>query len=191
MLAADFDGAQRGPLLAFPVPDDLSISEVARVFGLRTSAIRYYEQIGILPAPMRKSGQRRYEKTILFRLAVVQRARESGFTLEEIRELFFGFRSATTDTRSCSGPRNPTAAPRSLATRSAERRIQRHGPGSVAHVAFGAESTDQVHAFHEAAIAAGGTDNGAPGLRPEYSERYYGAFVLDPDGHNVEAVTRV
>jgi MerR family redox-sensitive transcriptional activator SoxR len=77
------------------VADDLAISDVAHVFGLRTSAIRYYEQIGILPSPMRKNGQRCYEKNVLFRLAVVQRARESGFTLEEIRELFFGFRSAT------------------------------------------------------------------------------------------------
>ncbi len=63
--------------------------------------------------------------------------------------------------------------------------------GAPVHVAFGAESVEQVQAFHAAALAAGGTDNGAPGLRPEYSERYYGAFVLDPDGHNVEAVTRV
>jgi MerR family redox-sensitive transcriptional activator SoxR len=77
------------------VADNLAISEVARVFGLRTSAIRYYEQIGILPSPMRKNGQRRYEKSVLFRLAVVQQARESGFTLEEIRELFFGFQPAT------------------------------------------------------------------------------------------------
>ena len=75
--------------------DNLAISDVARVFGLRTSAIRYYEQIGILPPPVRKNGQRRYEKSVLFRLAVVERARESGFTLDEIRELFFGFRSAT------------------------------------------------------------------------------------------------
>jgi MerR family transcriptional regulator, redox-sensitive transcriptional activator SoxR len=77
------------------VVDDLAISDVARVFGLRTSAIRYYEQIGILPPPVRKNGQRRYEKSVLYRLAVVQRARESGFTLDEIHELFFGFRSAT------------------------------------------------------------------------------------------------
>jgi MerR family redox-sensitive transcriptional activator SoxR len=77
------------------VADNLAISDVARLFGLRTSAIRYYEQIGILPLPMRKNGQRRYEKNVLFRLAVVQRARESGFTLDEIRKLFFGFRSAT------------------------------------------------------------------------------------------------
>jgi MerR family redox-sensitive transcriptional activator SoxR len=77
------------------VADHLAISDVARVFGLRTSAIRYYEQIGILPPPTRKNGQRRYEKDALFRLAVVQHARESGFTLDEIRELFFGFRPAT------------------------------------------------------------------------------------------------
>ena len=75
--------------------DKLAISGVARAFGLRTSAIRYYEQIGILPPPVRKNGQRRYEKSALFRLAVVQQARESGFTLEEIRELFFGFQPAT------------------------------------------------------------------------------------------------
>ena len=74
---------------------DLAISDVARVFGLRTSAIRYYEQIGILPPPMRKNGQRRYDNSALFRLAVVQRARETGFTLEEIRELFFGFPPGT------------------------------------------------------------------------------------------------
>jgi catechol 2,3-dioxygenase-like lactoylglutathione lyase family enzyme len=63
--------------------------------------------------------------------------------------------------------------------------------GSPVHVAFGAESTEQVDAFHEAALAAGGRDNGAPGRRPQYSERYYGAFVLDPEGHNIEAVTRL
>ena len=74
---------------------DLVISDVARVFGLRTSAIRYYEQIGILPPAMRKNGRRRYNDTVLFRLAVVQRARETGFTLEEIRELFFGFPPGT------------------------------------------------------------------------------------------------
>jgi MerR family redox-sensitive transcriptional activator SoxR len=77
------------------VADNLAISDVARVFGLRTSAIRYYEQIGILPSPTRQNGQRRYERSVLFRLAVVQRARESGFSLKEIRELFFGFQPAT------------------------------------------------------------------------------------------------
>jgi MerR family redox-sensitive transcriptional activator SoxR len=82
-------------LLDSRVTEDVAISDVARVFGLRTSAIRYYEQIGILPPPMRKNGQRRYDNSALFRLAVVQRAREKGFTLEEIRELFFGFPPGT------------------------------------------------------------------------------------------------
>jgi len=56
------------------------------------------------------------------------------------------------------------------------------------HVAFRASSRAEVDAFHRAALAAGGRDNGAPGLRPHYHAGYYGAFVLDPDGHNIEAV---
>ena len=56
------------------------------------------------------------------------------------------------------------------------------------HIAFEAQSRDLVKAFYEAALAAGGTDNGGPGLRPQYHENYYGAYVLDPDGHNIEAV---
>jgi catechol 2,3-dioxygenase-like lactoylglutathione lyase family enzyme len=56
------------------------------------------------------------------------------------------------------------------------------------HIAFRASSRAVVDAFYEAAIAAGGRDNGPPGLRPHYHPNYYGAFVLDPDGHNVEAV---
>jgi catechol 2,3-dioxygenase-like lactoylglutathione lyase family enzyme len=56
------------------------------------------------------------------------------------------------------------------------------------HVAFTAVDRAAVDAFHRAAIGAGGTDNGAPGLRPHYHPNYYGAFVLDPDGHNIEAV---
>ncbi len=62
----------------------------------------------------------------------------------------------------------------------------KHAPG--VHVAFTADTRTDVDAFYEAAIAAGGKDNGAPGLRPHYHENYYGAFVLDPDGHNIEAV---
>jgi MerR family transcriptional regulator, redox-sensitive transcriptional activator SoxR len=73
----------------------LAISEVARTVGLRPSAIRYYEQIGILPSAQRTNGQRRYDTTALYRLAVIQRARQTGFTLDEIRELFFGFKSGT------------------------------------------------------------------------------------------------
>ncbi len=56
------------------------------------------------------------------------------------------------------------------------------------HVAFAAPDRAAVRAFYEAAIAAGGRDNGGPGLRPEYHASYYGAFVLDPDGYNIEAV---
>jgi catechol 2,3-dioxygenase-like lactoylglutathione lyase family enzyme len=56
------------------------------------------------------------------------------------------------------------------------------------HVAFAAESPEQVDGFHQAAVAAGGRDNGPPGIRTAYSAGYYGAFVLDPDGNNVEAV---
>ena len=66
------------------------------------------------------------------------------------------------------------------------------GPDSTVqlpmHIAFSAESSAVVDSFYEAAIAAGATDNGKPGLREIYRPNYYGAFVLDPDGHNVEAV---
>jgi catechol 2,3-dioxygenase-like lactoylglutathione lyase family enzyme len=57
-----------------------------------------------------------------------------------------------------------------------------------AHIAFKAADADAVERWHAAAVQHGGTDNGAPGLRPEYSGRYFAAFVLDPDGNNVEAV---
>ncbi|HTB17132.1 MAG TPA: MerR family DNA-binding protein [Bryobacteraceae bacterium] len=72
-----------------------SISEVARRVGLRASAIRYYEEIGILERARRVSGQRRYDETVLYRLAVVRRAQQAGFTLDEIRQLFFGFSQST------------------------------------------------------------------------------------------------
>jgi catechol 2,3-dioxygenase-like lactoylglutathione lyase family enzyme len=60
--------------------------------------------------------------------------------------------------------------------------------GPFVHVAFASDDRRTVDAFHRAALAAGGRDNGAPGLRPNYHANYYGAFVLDPDGYNVEAV---
>ena len=67
--------------------------------------------------------------------------------------------------------------------------IMRRDPvGSGAHIAFHAPSRDLVDAFHAAALEAGGTDNGGPGVREQYHPTYYGAFVLDPDGNNVEAV---
>ncbi len=61
-------------------------------------------------------------------------------------------------------------------------------PHAPLHIALAASSRGQVVAFHAAALAAGGEDNGSPGLRPEYHAGYYAAYVLDPDGHNVEAV---
>ena len=60
--------------------------------------------------------------------------------------------------------------------------------GTPVHVALRVDSRAQVDAFYEAALAAGGRDNGAPGIRAHYHPNYYGAFVLDPDGHNIEAV---
>ena len=69
--------------------------------------------------------------------------------------------------------------------------ISRGEPGQSLHVAFAADDHGTVSAFHEAAIAAGARDDGddgGPGLCPEYHPSYYGAFVLDPDGHNIEAV---
>jgi catechol 2,3-dioxygenase-like lactoylglutathione lyase family enzyme len=56
------------------------------------------------------------------------------------------------------------------------------------HVAFRTRDRSVVDAFHESGLAAGGTDHGAPGIREIYHPHYYGAFVLDPDGHNIEAV---
>lgn len=56
------------------------------------------------------------------------------------------------------------------------------------HFAYKANSKEEVDAFHKVGLEAGGKDNGKPGLRPEYAENYYGAFILDPDGNNIEAV---
>jgi catechol 2,3-dioxygenase-like lactoylglutathione lyase family enzyme len=61
-------------------------------------------------------------------------------------------------------------------------------PVSPLHIAFAAKNKAEVDAFHAAALAAGGKDNGGPGLRPHYHPNYYGAFAIDPDGHNIEAV---
>jgi len=73
----------------------LTISQIARQIRLRPSAIRYYERIGLLPQAERVSGHRRYDPTVLYRLAIIQRSRQLGFTLSEIRYLFFGFREVT------------------------------------------------------------------------------------------------
>jgi catechol 2,3-dioxygenase-like lactoylglutathione lyase family enzyme len=61
-------------------------------------------------------------------------------------------------------------------------------PQRAVHIAFVAENRERVRAFYRAALAAGGSDNGAPGIREHYHPNYYGAFVIGPDGHNVEAV---
>ena len=67
--------------------------------------------------------------------------------------------------------------------------IGRRDPVGGAHVAFGAADRPAVDRFHEVALAAGGGDNGAPGVRSQYAPDYYAAYVLDPDGNNLEAVT--
>ena len=74
--------------------------------------------------------------------------------------------------------------------RLALKQVDAVAPSPGTHLAFGAPSRAAVEAFHAAALAAGGTDDGAPGLRPHYGPDYYAAFVLDPDGHRLEAVTR-
>lgn len=73
----------------------LKISDIAQRANIRASAIRYYEQMGLLPKPARASGQRRYDEAALHRLALIHRARQLGFTLAETRELFSGFGPAT------------------------------------------------------------------------------------------------
>ena len=66
--------------------------------------------------------------------------------------------------------------------------LETRGDAGSVHIAILSPDRATVHTFHEAALAAGGKDNGAPGPRPQYHETYYGGYVLDPDGHNVEAV---
>jgi catechol 2,3-dioxygenase-like lactoylglutathione lyase family enzyme len=66
--------------------------------------------------------------------------------------------------------------------------IGRRDPVGGAHVAFECDDRPSVDAFHAAALEAGGRDNGPPGLRPQYDANYYAAYVLDPDGNNIEAV---
>jgi MerR family redox-sensitive transcriptional activator SoxR len=70
---------------------DLSISKAAKQFGFRPSALRYYEQIGVLPPPYRRGGQRLYDESAMRRLAIVQRARELGFSIKEMQILFADF----------------------------------------------------------------------------------------------------
>lgn len=76
--------------------ETLAISEVAQKVGLKPSALRYYEQAGIISPPQRVNGRRRYEPDVLTRLAIVQLAQQAGFTLAEIRTLFEGFAPGAT-----------------------------------------------------------------------------------------------
>jgi catechol 2,3-dioxygenase-like lactoylglutathione lyase family enzyme len=69
--------------------------------------------------------------------------------------------------------------------------IGRREPVGGAHVAFKCPDKESVHRFYEAGLAAGGRDNGPPGPRPQYAPDYYAAFVLDPDGNNIEAVCHI
>lgn len=73
----------------------LSIGEVARRVGIRTSALRYYEEAGILPKPTRVNGQRRYDASVVRRVDVLRFAQQAGFTLDEIKTLFHGFGTDT------------------------------------------------------------------------------------------------
>ena len=73
----------------------MTIGDVARGAGVTTSAIRYYEEIALLPKPARVNGRRRYDASTIQRLAVIARAQQAGFTLDEIAELFFGFAAGT------------------------------------------------------------------------------------------------
>lgn len=78
---------------------DMTIGEVARSAGLAPSALRYYERVGILPAPDRISGQRRYDSSVLGRLAVIDVAKQAGFTMNEIRTLLSGFPATTSPSK--------------------------------------------------------------------------------------------
>ena len=73
----------------------MTIGEVARESGLAASAIRYYEQSGVLPKPARIGGRRHYNRSVLERLAVLERCKACGFSLMETRQLFYGFREGT------------------------------------------------------------------------------------------------
>jgi MerR family redox-sensitive transcriptional activator SoxR len=71
--------------------EELTIGEVARRAGMRTSALRYYESIGLLPAPRRVNGRRRYDASVIELLGVIHLAQQAGFTMAEIQTLFHGF----------------------------------------------------------------------------------------------------
>jgi MerR family transcriptional regulator, redox-sensitive transcriptional activator SoxR len=75
--------------------EELTIGELAQRAGVRTSALRYYESIGLLPAPRRANGRRRYDSSSVQMLAVIQLAQQAGFSIAEIQTLFYGFSAET------------------------------------------------------------------------------------------------
>ncbi len=95
MAANDDDGCEPIDVANANMEPGLAIGAVARRAGIATSVIRYYEDIGLLPAPARLNGRRRYDLTTVQRLRVIAYAQQAGFTLGEIRELFFGFEAGT------------------------------------------------------------------------------------------------
>jgi catechol 2,3-dioxygenase-like lactoylglutathione lyase family enzyme len=100
--------------------------------------------------------------------------------------LLMEFPASVTGSTDVAGFGSPESSKQGL---SPEFWLARGSPGSVpVHVAFRVPNRNLVDTFHKAALTAGGRDNGAPGLRPHYHPNYYGAFVLDPDGHNIETV---
>ena len=102
--------------------------------------------------------------------------------------LLLEFPASITGSTAVAGFGEPDTLARGL---SPEFWLARGTPGSTpVHIAFRVSSRRIVDAFHKVALGAGGRDNGAPGLRPQYHANYYGAFILDPDGHNIEAVCR-
>jgi len=95
MAANDGDECDPIDVMNANIEPGLAIGAVARRAGIATSVIRYYEDIGLLPAPMRLNGRRRYNLSTVQRLRVIAYAQQAGFTLGEIRELFFGFEAGT------------------------------------------------------------------------------------------------
>jgi catechol 2,3-dioxygenase-like lactoylglutathione lyase family enzyme len=118
-------------------------------------------------------------------ITVSDLARSEAFYLRALAPLGFGLVYRNTSNAAGGQPLGfSTSSNPTFCIRNGDR------PTTPVHIAFSADSRAAVDAFHAAALAVGGMDNGAPGLRPHYADDYYSAFVLDPDGHNMEAVCR-
>ena len=112
-------------------------------------------------------------------------ARATAFYLKALAPLGYGIVMEVSAEETGHGAAIAFGAPGRQPTSKAAKSAKASGP---LHVAFVTPSRAAVDVFYHAAIAAGGADNGAPGLRPQYHAAYYAAFVLDPDGNNIEAV---